>query len=58
MIQFMEFANIQGMHNSNEGCDILLEKTAGALNEKALQLLFVTAQETNIALCIRYAVHE
>jgi hypothetical protein len=46
------------MHNSNEECGILLENTAGALNEKALQMLFVTAQETNIALCVRYAVQE
>jgi len=47
---------IGGMHNSNEACDILLENTAGALNEEALQISFVTAQETNIALCIKYAV--
>jgi hypothetical protein len=46
------------MHNSNEGCDTLLEKTAEALNEEAVQMLFVTAQETNIALCIKYAVQE
>jgi hypothetical protein len=49
---------IQGMHNSNEGCSILLENTAGALNEEALQMLFVTAQETSMALCIRFAVQE
>jgi len=49
---------IGGMHNSNEGCDILLENTAGALNDEALQMLFVTAQETSIALCIRYAVQD
>ena len=53
-----ECALLQGMHNSNEGCDVLLEKTAGALNEEALQMLYVTAQETNIALCVRYAVQE
>jgi len=47
---------IGGMHNSNEGCGILLENTAGALDEEALQMLFVTAQETSIALCIRYAI--
>jgi hypothetical protein len=48
---------MQGMHNSNEGCNMLLETTARALN-KALKILFVTAQETNIALCIRYAAQE
>jgi len=47
---------IRGMHNSSEACDILLGNTARALNEEALQMLFVTAQETNIALCIKYAV--
>jgi len=44
------------MHNSNEGCNTLLETTARALNKEALQLLFVTAQERSIALCIRYAI--
>jgi len=47
-----------GMHNSNEGCNMLLETTARALNEKALQMLFVTAQEINITLCIKYAVQD
>jgi hypothetical protein len=58
MIQLMEFSYMEGMHNSNEGCNILLENTARVLDEKAVQLLFITAQETNIALCIRYAVRE
>jgi hypothetical protein len=53
--QLMEFTWMQGMHNSNEGCNMLLERTAGALNE-GLQMLFVTAQETNTASCVRYAV--
>jgi len=53
-----------GLHNhdANKGChsDILrlLENTAGALNEEALQMLFVTAQQTNMALCIKYAVQD
>jgi len=49
---------IGGMHNSNEGCNTLLETTARALNKEALQLLFVTAQERSIALCIRYAIQD
>jgi len=49
---------IGGMNNSTKGCNILLEATARALNEETLQILFVTAQETNIALCIRYALEE
>jgi len=49
---------IGGMHNSSERskCNMLLGNTAEALNEEALQMLFVTAQETNIALCIKYAI--
>jgi len=47
---------IGGMQTSNEGCSILLENTAGALNDEALQVLFVTAQERSIALCMRYAI--
>ena len=54
----MEFVCMEGMHNSDEGCKVLLENTAKALNEEALQVLFVTAQEKSIALCIRYAVRE
>jgi len=51
---------IEGMHKSSEKskCDMLLATTAGTLNEEALQMLFVTAQETNIALCIKYAVQK
>ncbi|KAG8213639.1 hypothetical protein J3R82DRAFT_10329 [Butyriboletus roseoflavus] len=45
-----------GMHKSNEGCKSLLENTANVLDERALQMLLVSAQETNIGLCIKYAV--
>ena len=51
------FTNMLGMHKSNEGlgCNSLLEKTA-VLGEETSQMLFVSAQETNIALlCIKYA---
>jgi hypothetical protein len=46
------------MHNSEAECDILLENTAKALNEEVMKMLFVTAQETNITLCIKYAVQK
>jgi len=47
---------IEGMHRSNEGCSSLLENTAAVLSEETLQMLFVSAQKTNVALCVRYAV--
>jgi len=52
------FVRIEGMHKSTKGCNIILENTARALDEEALQLLFVSAQQTNIALCIQYAVRD
>ena len=49
--------NMPGMHKPNGGlgCDSLLENTVVILSEEALQILVVSAQETNIALCIKYA---
>ncbi|KAF8554370.1 hypothetical protein OG21DRAFT_1440519 [Imleria badia] len=47
-----------GMHKSNEGCSQVLEATTTALNEEALQMLLISTQEVNIALCVRYAVQQ
>ena len=47
-----------GMHRSNEGCNSLLASTAAVLSEETLQQLFVSAQETNLALCIKYAAQQ
>ena len=52
------FTNMLGLHRSKEGCNSLLESTAAVLSEETLQMLFVLAQETNIALCIRFAARE
>ena len=49
------FTKMVGLHRSNEGCNSLLENTAAVLSEEALQMLFVSAQETNIALCVSFA---
>jgi hypothetical protein len=46
------------MHRSNEGCNSLLENTAAVLSDETLQMLFVSAQEANIALCITYATRK
>jgi hypothetical protein len=52
------FTNMLGMHRSNEGCSSLLESTAAVLSDETLQLLFVSAQETKLALCITYAAQQ
>lgn len=49
---------LAGMHRSNEGCDGLLENTATVLSDEALRMLLVSAQETNIALCVKYAAQQ
>ncbi|KAF8438536.1 hypothetical protein L210DRAFT_3404172 [Boletus edulis BED1] len=46
---------LENIHKGNEGCNILIENTALVLNDEALQMLFVSTQETNIALCVKYA---
>ena len=52
------FTNMLGLHRSNGGCNSLLENTAAVLSEETLQMLLVSAQETNIGLCIRYAARK
>ncbi|KAG8216340.1 hypothetical protein J3R82DRAFT_6414 [Butyriboletus roseoflavus] len=50
------FVQLENMDTSDTGCNILLEQTAAALDDKSLQMLLITAQEKNIQLCIQYAV--
>ena len=44
------------MNKSHDGCWRLLEMTT--LDQKALQMMLTSAQEVNIALCVRCAVEE
>jgi hypothetical protein len=37
---------------------VLIEKTATSLDDTALKLLFVSVQQNNINLCVRYAINE
>ncbi|KAF8127827.1 GTP-binding protein [Boletus edulis] len=46
---------LENIHKGNEGHNILLENTAAVLSDEVLQMLFVSAQETNIGLCVKYA---
>jgi hypothetical protein len=36
----------------------LIEKTASSLDDTALKMLFVSVQQNNIDLCVRYAIFE
>jgi len=49
---------IGGMHRSSKGCSNLLEATTAVLDGKALQMLLISSQEVNMALCVRSAVQE
>ena len=37
---------------------VLIEKTASSLDDTALKILFVSVQQTNIEICIQYAIDE
>jgi len=37
---------------------VLIEKTASSLDDTALKMLFVSVQQNNIELCIRYAIDQ
>ncbi|KAF8447467.1 hypothetical protein L210DRAFT_3641406 [Boletus edulis BED1] len=52
------YVQMGGMDKSSKGCTKLVEATTGVLGEEALQMLLVSAQEVNIAICVRYAVRE
>ncbi|OAX31366.1 hypothetical protein K503DRAFT_870657 [Rhizopogon vinicolor AM-OR11-026] len=44
------------MDKDNADCAPLLEGTTGALGEEGMQMLLISTQCTNLALCIKYAV--
>jgi len=49
-------ACIVEMEKDNADCGPLLECTTGALGEEAMQMLLISTQQTNLGLCIKYAV--
>jgi len=51
-------ACIVEMEKDNADCGPLLECTAGALGKEAMQMLLISTQQTNLALCIKYAVEK
>ena len=46
------------MEKDNADCGPLLEGTTNALGEEAMQMLLISTQRTNLALCIKYAVEK
>ncbi|KAI9428863.1 hypothetical protein H4582DRAFT_2038082 [Lactarius indigo] len=48
------------MHNDDgnhqEQVKVLIEKTAESLDNLALKILFVSVQQNNLELCVKYAV--
>ena len=43
--------------NHQEQVKDLIEKTASSLDDTALKILFVSVQQNNIDLCVRYAIN-
>jgi hypothetical protein len=46
------------MEKDNANCEPLLESTTSTLGEEPMQMLLISTQRTNIALCIKYAVEK
>ena len=44
------------MQNEHADCSTLIKETAMAIDDDALQLLFVSVQQNNLALSTEYAV--
>ncbi|KAJ7235232.1 GTP-binding protein [Mycena rebaudengoi] len=53
-----DHVRLDDMRAEDSSCNDLMEKTAKALNDNTLRLLFVSVQQNNIDLCIYYAVGE
>ncbi|KAJ6471429.1 hypothetical protein C8R45DRAFT_1104396 [Mycena sanguinolenta] len=53
-----DFVQLDDMRMERSSCIELIDKTANALTDDALRLLFVSVQQNNIDLCIYYAVQE
>ncbi|KAG2113748.1 uncharacterized protein F5147DRAFT_33050 [Suillus discolor] len=44
------------MDKDNADCGALIERTAGTLDDEALKQLFVSTQQTNLEICMKYAI--
>jgi hypothetical protein len=52
----MVYLFVIDMRAETSSCNELIEKTANALSDDTLRLLFVSVQKNNIYLSVRYAV--
>ncbi|KAK7026313.1 GTP-binding protein [Favolaschia claudopus] len=50
------YVQLDDMRKETSTCHELIETTANTIDDKALQLLFVSVQQSNIDLCVRWAV--
>jgi hypothetical protein len=48
--------NLLDMDKDNADCGSLIKLTAETLDNEVLQQLFVSTQQTNLDLCMKYAV--
>ncbi|KAG1802477.1 GTP-binding protein [Suillus variegatus] len=44
------------MNKDDADCSALIERTAGALDDEVLNRLFVSNQQTNLEICMKYAI--
>ncbi|KAG1838742.1 hypothetical protein C8R48DRAFT_666756 [Suillus tomentosus] len=47
---------LSNMEKDDADCRTLIERTAGTLDNEVLQQIFVSTQQTNLEICMRYAV--
>ncbi|KAG1896155.1 uncharacterized protein F5891DRAFT_1248049 [Suillus fuscotomentosus] len=47
---------LPNMNEDNVDCGALIECMAGTLNDEMLEQLFVSTQQTNLEICMRYAI--
>lgn len=47
---------LPNMNKDDADCSALIEQTAAALDDEALEQLFVSTQQTNLEICMKYAI--
>ncbi|KIN98348.1 hypothetical protein M404DRAFT_158119 [Pisolithus tinctorius Marx 270] len=52
------YVSLQRMDQESADCSSLMQCTANILNEEGLQRLLISTQQSSIALCVQYAVHQ
>ena len=57
-IQLYAALHTPGTGKHQDQVKVLIERTASSLDDTALKMLFVSVQQNNIELCIRYAIIE